>query len=65
VLHEERNDVIQELHIALVLHDGELRKYLITASHVGVSIDADVEAASPSTKPVIHSASSFTGRSRT
>ena len=35
----------KELHIAFVLHDGELREYLITASHVGVRIDADVEAA--------------------
>jgi hypothetical protein len=42
---EEFTDCSKELHIALVLHDGEFREYLITTSHVGVRIDADVEAA--------------------
>ena len=42
---EEFTDCSKELHIAFVLHDGELREYLIAASHVGVRIDADVEAA--------------------
>ena len=42
---EEITDSSKELYIALVLHDGEFRKHLITASHFGVLVDADMEAA--------------------
>ena len=42
---EEITDSSKELHIAFVLHDGEFRQDLKSATHVGVRIDADMEAA--------------------
>jgi len=42
---EERLDRIEELNIAFVLHDGELREYLIARLHVVVWIDADMKTA--------------------
>jgi len=36
---------MKDLRIAFLLHDGELRQYLITAGHIGVAKHADVEAA--------------------
>ncbi len=36
---------MKDLHIALVLHDGEFRQNLVTARHVGMFCDADLEAA--------------------
>jgi hypothetical protein len=41
---EECSQRMQELHIALVLHDGEFRQDLMAAFHVGMSIDPDVKA---------------------
>ncbi len=42
---EELLQTVQNLHIALVLHDSELRKYLIADFHLCVSRDTDVKAA--------------------
>jgi hypothetical protein len=42
---EEGLQGVQELHIALVLHDGELRQNLSACSQVRVRIHPDVEAA--------------------
>jgi hypothetical protein len=36
---------MQELDIAFVLHDSELRQNLITARHIGMFRNPDVEAA--------------------
>ena len=41
---EECLECVQELHIALVLHDGELRKDLNLSCHVGSDVDSDVKA---------------------
>ena len=35
---------MQQLDIALVLHNGELRKHFESGSHLRVSVDADEEA---------------------
>ena len=39
-----RLERMEQLHIALVLHDGELRQNLIAGAHIGVRIDPDIEA---------------------
>ena len=36
---------MQKLRVAFVLHDGELREYLIAADHIGMLTDPDVKAA--------------------
>src|SRR5436309_3900240 len=41
---EECPQRMQELHIALVLHDGEFRQNLMATFHVGMLIDPDVKA---------------------
>src|SRR6266853_270118 len=42
---EVGSELVQQIHIALVLHDGEFRQDLIAALQVGVTIDPDVKAA--------------------
>jgi len=41
---KERLERMEQLHIALVLHDGELRQNLKAGAHLGMRIDPDVEA---------------------
>ena len=38
---------VQNLHIALVLHDGEFRENLKSGAHVGLFVDPDVKASFP------------------
>ena len=42
---EVRLECVENLRVALVLNDGELREHLVAAGHVGMRIDLDVEAA--------------------
>jgi len=42
---EKGLQAVKHLRVALVLDDGELRKYLVADLHVSVCVDADMEAA--------------------
>lgn len=42
---EKRFERVEHLHIAFVLHDGELRKNLIANGHVNMCVDANMKAA--------------------